>query len=53
MSHCSVCSHSRVNEINRLLLAGLPRWQVEMFYFLSKDALGRHVRKHLHQEEGQ
>jgi hypothetical protein len=50
MANCSVCSHPQVADINRLLLAGVPKWEIEMVFFVSKDALGRHYRRHLSKE---
>jgi len=44
---CSICEHEKVEEINRLLLAGVPLRDLAGRYSVSKTALHRHKESHL------
>ncbi len=44
---CTVCEHEKVEEINRLLLKGVPLRDLAGRYSVSKTALHRHKKSHL------
>ncbi|SRR5216683_3962145 len=47
MAQCKVCSHSRVKEINRLLLTGTPVSRVAKAAAMCRGTVWHHFQKHL------
>lgn len=45
--HCNVCVHARLEEIDRQLVAGVPRAVTARAFGLSPDSVEHHARRHL------